>query len=273
MKRLIIFLIVLFIAVVIGLMVHFDPGYVLLAYGHWTVEMPLWFALLTVIIIFLLCHYAVRLWIAIKKSGGHWHSWRARKKTQKAHTLTGRGVLFLAEAHWSKAEKLLIQGVESSEVPVINYLGAAIAAQKVCAYERRDKYISKAHKIAPEEEIAVGLTQAQLQLQHNQLESALAVLRHLYELEPSHPYVLQLLKDLYLKLKDWQHLLQLLPMLRKQKALNKEESLVLEIKIYKQQLMAAADDATKLREIWRNIPRYLRKESELAELFNPKPSA
>ena len=53
-------------------------------------------------------------------------------------------------------------------------------------------------------DIAVGVVQAELQLDADQKEQALATLQHLREVSPKHPYVLQLLQNLYSEMNQWQ---------------------------------------------------------------------
>ena len=84
-------------------------------------------------------------------------------------------------------------------------------------HERRDAYIRLAHENMPSADVAVSLTQAELQLADHQLEQALATLRHLRSVAPKHTYVLRLLRRLYEQLGDWEHLRELIPELRRRK--------------------------------------------------------
>ena len=63
--------------------------------------------------------------------------------------------------------------------PLINYLGAAKAAQEQGAFERRDNLLQKAYRVAPEADLAIGLTQAELEIEQHQFEHAMATLNHL----------------------------------------------------------------------------------------------
>jgi len=267
MKRLLTYLIVLILAILLGLVIHHNPGYVLLAYGKWTAEMPLWFALLAILIVFMILHYTFRFFVFLPQAFKRWRFKREHHLMHKAHTLTGQGILNLIEGHFSSAEKLLVKGAQESVIPVVNYLGAAVCAQQMHLYDKRDQYIAKAHAIAPDEELAVNLTQAQLQMAHQQYESALATLRYLNELEPKHGYVLKLLKDLYVKLEDWDALDELLPMLLKVKVIDKTEHLALQEKIFEYQLHLASMDPKQFEMIWRNIPRSLKKQPRFAKLY------
>jgi HemY protein len=155
--------------------------------------------------------------------------------------------------------------VQRSDTPLLNYLAAAKAAQQQGAHERRNRYLKLAHQSTPSADVAVGLTQAELQLSHEQLEQALATLQHLQGIAPHHVYVLKLLKDLYLRLEDWTELQRLLPELGKRKVIEAEDLRALEVLVYRKILERAELDPEpeRLLLIWGGIPKKIRKEGEL----------
>lgn len=59
MRRVIFYFIILVLAIWVGLRIHADSGYVLISYGHWTIETSLWFALLALIITLSLIHFII----------------------------------------------------------------------------------------------------------------------------------------------------------------------------------------------------------------------
>jgi len=107
--KLIIYVIVLLLAILIGLMIKIDPGYVLIAYHHWTAEMPLWFAVIAIAIIFLLFHYGIRIWIAIANIGERWHIWKIKRLFYREHPLTNSGFINLISDNWGKLLQSLSQ--------------------------------------------------------------------------------------------------------------------------------------------------------------------
>ena len=129
----------------------------------------------------------------------------------KKHKLTTRkGLIEYSEGYWQKAKNHLIQALPNTDTPLLNYLTAARAAQKMGDSQLRDHYLREAQQSMPEAKIAVELTQAQLQLANHQWEQALATLRHLHDLAPQHPYVLKLLMNLYKEVRDWPQLIAIL---------------------------------------------------------------
>src|SRR5262245_58273880 len=141
MKRLLLFVIVLVISVFIGLKIKTDPGYLLLAHGKWTIEMPLWFGIIVIILIFLLLYWLFRFICAVFAVASRIKHWYERRNINKAHQQTNYGLIALTEGNWARAEKKLSQAADHSDTPLINYLAAARAAQEQGAFERRDSYL------------------------------------------------------------------------------------------------------------------------------------
>jgi len=108
--------------------------------------------------------------------------------------------------------------------------------------------------------LAIGLTQAELQLEHRQLEQAESTLTQLQRKAPRHRQVLKLQMRLLLELNDWLRLRNLLPELRRRKVIPANEYTVLELKVYGELLDAAAvdGDADALVAVWQRVPKDLR---------------
>lgn len=223
MLRIISIFLVLLGSVFLGIQLHNDPGYVLIGLKHWTLETTLWVALFALLVFFGLLHLILHALFKIIKTPGTLQHWNARRLAHKAQRITRKGLIEYSEGYWDKAKKHLIQAIPNTDMPLLNYLTAARAAQKMGDSQLRDHYLRQAQQAMPEAKIAVELTQAQLQLANEQWEQALATLRHLHDLAPHHPYVLKLLVKLYQHVRDWSQLIALLPALKKHNVLHSRE--------------------------------------------------
>ncbi len=256
-------IIVLFIAWS-ALMLSAAPGYLSITYGHWSIETPLWFGITSIIIIFILLYILLRLVNGPGFLLRVFKKWRHDRRYESSHRQTLQGLLALAEGDWEKAETLLIKSVKFNEIPLVNYLSAAKAAQALQAYDRRDQYLHYAHDSTPEAKIAVSLTQAELQYHDEQWEHCLATLRHIQQEAPHHKYMLRLLKQVYYRLSDWQDLLELIPTLKKQKLLDATQLQQLSEKIYLELLLQQLKngDFKQIEEFWQKLPKPLQKRKE-----------
>lgn len=271
MKYLFSFFIIIFIAVAAGLLAHQDSGYVLFGRGHNTVELSLslFFTLLlfTYIFGYLFVRFIIRTWtfpLQLKL-------WRKEQQSKKARTVSLQGLINLSQGQWKKAERLLTRAVKGSEMPLLNYLSAAKAAQKQNAPERRDHYLALAHKSMPSADFSVRLTQAELQFAHGQNEQALAALVHLHSKSPKHPHIMTLLCNLYQRLKSWEDLKNLLPNLRKYKVLPEPVLLDIERDTYIELIKKTNEkNFKKLQKLWQNISRILKKDADIINAYTDK---
>ena len=213
-KTIWIFLILL-VSVWIGAHLQHDPGYVLIAIHHWTIETTLWVGGSLLIVAFVGVHLLLLLLSWLSGRPRSWRRWRAKRRARASQLKTRQGLIEFSEGHWKRAKNYLIKALPDADTPLLNYLTAARAAQELGDNQMRDNFLRDAQQCMPEAKIAVELTQAQLQLANRQWEQALATLRHLKDIAPQHPYVLRLLASLYQEVKDWQQLIVLLPDLKR----------------------------------------------------------
>ena len=266
MKFLLGFFLVLFAAVAVALLAYQDPGYVLIGRGQTTVEMSLSLFATLVIISFTLLYLIIRFILRTWHMPEQLKHWRDRRRTRKARHSLRHGLIELAEGHWKTAERALVRHVKYSSTPLLNYLSAARAAQKQHAHERRDHYLAMAMQSMPDADVAVELTQAELQMAHGQLEQALATLEHIRTITPHHTHVLLLLSQLYEQLQSWGDLKDLLPLLQKHKVVDAKTLDEIAHKTHSKLLTIAAKSRNpdNLLGAWENTPRAIRQSKDLA---------
>lgn len=246
-----------------------EDGFVLIAYGNRSIEMSMqYFLPLTVaalIAFYALVRFLVNLW----RLPGRLRAANRRRLAERDRKDLLRGLIELAEGRFARAERLLVRNARRSDTALLNYLAAARAAQLQNAYDRRDDYLRTAIRRDPKADIAVSLTQAELQLAHNQLEAAHATLAHLRQTAPRHGYALRLQARLSHKLQDWRGLMELLPTLRQRRILDESQLEHYEAAAVEAELLAAAHDGDRatLVSIWKQLPRSSRQRPDLLALY------
>lgn len=257
-----ILLITIAAGLLIGPLIKDIPGFVIFAFGDYTVQTRLWqvAVIMMVLLLFfmLLYHLLSKVW----SSAGRIRSWTGGRRWKKARKRTIHGMIALAEGDWKQAEKYLISAIPDSDTQLINYLAAAQAAQAQKADARRDNYLRLAHLAEPNAEIAIGLTQAQLQLNHRQYEQALATLTHLKHIAPKHDHVLWLLQSLYRRLGDWERFLDMEPELKKSASISRDELEDFQLLAWQNLLVreAARGGIEAIHTLWLKIPRQFCKQ-------------
>jgi HemY protein len=264
MARLIIRLLLLIIVVLAAvLVVRDDPGQLLLRYRDYSVETTLAFAVVALIVAVVIVHFCLKLLRGLLHLPGSIQSHSQGRRYAKARRQLNQGLIDLAEGRFEQAENHLMRLVEFSESPLVHYLAAARAAQLQGKHDARDNYLKAAHDANPDAGLAIGVTQAELQLAHQQTEQALATLTHLHSVAPKHDYVTMLLARAYLELRDWHALVDLLPDLRRGKLLLPARLREMELAGYRGFLELARNNQQDFEAAWDKLPKDLQADASL----------
>lgn len=248
-----------------------NPGYVFVGFGQYSIETDLAVFGVAGLLLFGLTYLTIRLLLGLWRFPRRVNqASRQRAKQRAARSLT-QGLIDLAEGRWERAERLLMRDAAGSENALLHYLGAARAAQQQGAHERRDGYLKRAIESNPQADIAVSVTQAELQLSHQQTEHALASLSRLRNLAPKHDYVLRLLARLYRDVEDWENLLELLPEIARKRLLDDKELQSLQLSTW-HGLLKAGEKHTleELQARWDALPRQAREHEEVLLAYSER---
>ncbi|MDP4789275.1 MAG: heme biosynthesis protein HemY [Haliea sp.] len=261
---LILALLALLLGVGIVALIENHPGYVLVAYGQYTVETSLWVGLVLLAVFVTLLYLLIGLLRKVFSGQRSVAGWLGQRKARRAARLTHRGLISFIEGNWVRARSQLLSGAAHSEVPLLNYLTAARASFQLDEPDKMREYLGIAEQANADAGIAVALTQAELKLQGGHFEQAVATLERARRNAGRHPHVLKLLHSAYRGLEDWDALLKLLPELRKHGVLPDDSLLELERSAHTRLLerCATADGdgaAAALQQCWEAMPASLRQ--------------
>ena len=258
-------LLVIVVLILSALGTHFlmeDPGYVVINFRGYVIEMSVPVLAGLAIALVLAVWLIRKIIVAPRRLGEVAGRYRSARSGQK---LT-KGMIAVAEGNFARGEKMLGRAASTSDSPLFNYLQAARAAHLQGRDERRDEWLRLAYEETPEAANAVLLTQAELQLDRGQNEQALATLRRLEEESKDHAHALALMGRLYFELEDWDALAKILPRLGKKTQLTSETLEKWTIRVHKEALDKAAD-ADVLDETWKGIGRKLKVDLSLLESY------
>ncbi|CAJ1884291.1 heme biosynthesis HemY N-terminal domain-containing protein [Aeromonas jandaei] len=263
MIRIIILVAVMVAGLIFGPQASGNKGYVLIALGNYTIESSVTSAVILAVLFYgalLIVEWLLGRVFGLRRKTLGWYGSRRRRK---ANQQTVAATLAMAEGHYSQAEKLMLKGASNSDTPLLNYLSAAKAAQARGDDVRRDQYLQKAQEENPKAELALTLTQTQLQIEQGQYDTALAMLESVYALNPRHPMVLDQLRQVHLARHDWAALCDLIPTLHKVGKLTPKQEEELLQQAWNGRLQQAASNLETLKAVWQELPRKLRLEPEL----------
>ncbi|MGY6274037.1 heme biosynthesis HemY N-terminal domain-containing protein [Methylomonas sp. MgM2] len=275
MRNVIYFLISLLTAVAVAyalhswLAKHNDPGYVLIGFGHWSLETSLTVYTVAQVIGFFVLYTFFRLLGALLRLPSRLAKHRRSVKFNRSQEALIAGLFDAADGNWESAEKTLIKHAANSGTPLLHYLTAARAAQSRGAFDKRDEYLQKAAEQSSEDNLTVGLTQAELHMSEQQFEQAIETLSKLHSINPGHARVLKMMHQAYQHIGDWEGLSRLLPSLQQNKVLMEAEVKILETQAYSSLLKKAAEqnEAAAIQACWNDIPEHIKILSGIANIY------
>lgn len=202
-------------ALILGIGISIDPGYVFIRFSHVEYESSLW-----VTLAFIGC-IILAFWLITTLIGISFEFFGKVNpfSQQRKHRLGEKGMKELAEGNWSAALKHLKVATKARNCSLSYYLGAAEAANELDEHDKSNAFIEAACDHYPKAKIAIGLTFANILIQRQDYDKALAVVIELQSIKSNHPPIIKLLYTIYFNQENWEAINQLLPALAKYKLL------------------------------------------------------
>ncbi|KFZ37730.1 heme biosynthesis protein HemY [Shewanella mangrovi] len=262
MIRVLFYLLVILAGALLSPLLVGNKGYVYISFLGWQLETSVIFAIVAMVVFYGVLQLLEWLIVATLNLvlSSRYLPQRWRRKAARKHTLVG--ALAIAEENWSAAERAMRKGAEQGEIPVLNYLAAARAAQHQLKTEERDEYLDKAAEVPLAFE-AVTAARTRYLLRSGDLELARTELDKLKPTSKSKAPLLKLAKDVYLAQQDWMALRSLLPALLKRQLIDEHQQQQLTIKICTKQLQAATT-VEELNTCWGWLTRH---EKSIADVI------
>ncbi|WP_394245385.1 heme biosynthesis protein HemY [Vibrio astriarenae] len=223
MFRTIFLFVVLGLGLFVGSQYSGQQGYVLISFANKTIEMSV-----TTLVIFIIAALAALFFLefilkrAASMSYNTWN-WFSVRKLRRSRRYTNEGIIKLLEGDFKHAEKKVMRWANHHDKPLLCYLIAAEAAFSQGDENKRQQYLEKASE-QDDSTLAVGLTKAKQDIRAKNYELAFDTLTTLSGQFPNNTLILDLLKGVYIELKLWQPLIDIIPKLVRDKVLTKQEA-------------------------------------------------
>ena len=239
-----------------------DPGYVLISFQGWAVEMTIPILLALLVLLLVLASLARRIRQAPRLVAER----AAKAGARRTGRRVARGLVALAAGQLARAERLLAKAAARSNAPMLQYLAAARLAHASGDAERRDQWFALAEKAQPEARDAISLERAELHLQAGELAAAMGYLGGILERQPRHLQALRLAIPLHLQREEWAEAGSRLKALRKHGQTAAADAAKWTVAAYCG-LLGAAEDARRVQRLLGEVPRELRTENRLGLAF------
>lgn len=269
------------IALLLGLYLGFpnDPGYLLISFGSYTFETSL-FALLIVGVILYLLFKLLGIFLQwLNPKNIFQFGYRLNKKRKaRVRSNSIEGLLYFVRGNWQSSYNVLTKSLDDKDASVVNYLAAAYAAQEIGSNDNWMELLEEAEEKYPNAKSTTMYFKAHLLFRKGKLEQSVAVLEQLKESSINDPSLLNLLKEVYIGLQDWQALKKLLPTLRKNKLVDSSEIEQMQKRIFIEELYicfnrresaSKTDILMQLKGLWKKaLPKYREDEKVVGHFLD-----
>ena len=215
------------------------------------------------IVIFVILYFFFRVIGNLFSSPKHVGEWSKVRNEKLSQTKLGDGFLALMKGDWKRAEKQLLAKSEFSEVPFVNFLAAAQAAQEQGKYDKRNEYLQKALDKAPNDRLAVNMTRARLDQQIGRADDALKALLEVEDSGRKNAQYIAMLAQAYDELNENEKLALLLPQAKRMGALPSSVVAEMQAELDIERFSEAEDkDAA-----WKSIAKTSQKDPDFVSVY------
>jgi HemY protein len=262
MRWLVSLLVVVVAAVGLALAGRYDPGYVVLVYPPWRLEISfITFVLLLLLLVAALLFMArvaavtLRLPQIVRER-------RARREAARRDANFTGGLAAFVEARFQDADDAL-GGWEGDATRVgVARIFAARAAHQMNALARRDAYLTEARTRGAL--LAAHLAEAEFRIDARDYVGALAAIEAGQSLAPRHTGLLRLELKARQQLGHWQDVARLVDALARANAIDADKAEALRRAAIVGTLRQRGDDERFLLEYWKKVPEALRSDALVA---------
>jgi HemY protein len=269
MMRVIFFCAILALAVWAGVSMQASHGYVGINFAGWTVESPIWLALIALILVSIVIVSAFKLIHILMNLKAFFLRLRTERRLKKSKIKTTKGLLAFLEGDWHEAEHSLVAGAACIDLPFINYIFAAKAAGEQGHMEQANHYLKEAEKLTQEKDtVAYALQRARWLCQQNNWSEALTLLEPLVAEHGAHAELLNAAYKIYEQQKNWAKIIELMPGLIKTKVLTEAQALQVQKQAYGELILQAGERSlVEVKAVWKDMPKAVHTDSHLVCLY------
>ncbi len=252
------------LAVALTLAAH-NPGYVLLVYPPYRMEMSLSLFVVALLVLFVLGYLMLRLLFAALNLPASVRQFRTERAKLKGRSAMMEALGAFFEGRYAAAEKAAVRAMELGENSGINPIIAARAAHELREFDKRDTYLDAAKNKTIGEDTMRLMAATKFNLDQHQPQSALNSLRALHETGvKGHVGALQLELRAQQQAGNWDAVLDVVSQLEKRDAIDATVATQMRQQAWLEKISAQTQDAAALLTVWKSIPGEFRQRSKIA---------
>ncbi|CAB3776895.1 hypothetical protein LMG28688_00324 [Paraburkholderia caffeinitolerans] len=251
------------IAVALATVGRFDAGQVLLVYPPYRVDVSLNLFVVGIVVAFLLLYALLRFARNIVTMPRRVAAYRARMRTEKAHSALRDAVSNLYAGRFSRAEKAARDSLIDEKNKGAAGLIAASAAHRLHEYARRDDWLTQVDD--PDLQEARLMATADMRADGRDADGALTALTEMRSQGGRRIHAQQIALRAQQQLKNWSEVLKLVKTLEKREALHPAVAVRLRQLAAENLLRDRRHNADALLELWHALTPVERHSPRLAD--------
>lgn len=260
-------LLVLFTAAVAVVLAAKNPGYVLLVYPPYRIELSLTLFAIGLLALLVTTHFSLRLIIALLRLPGYVRNFREQRALSKGRLAMMEALTAFFEGRYAAAERAAVRAMESGEKSGINPIIAARSAHELREFDKRDSYLASTEGKSVGESTMRLIAQTEFMLDQKQPQLALDSLKEL-SASGKHKHIgaLQLELKALQQSRDWDGVLAAVSQLEKRSAIDSKVAAQMRQQAWLEKLGAQLQDLNALQALWKSIPDEFRRRSKIASV-------
>ena len=135
-------LLILFTGAVAFALAANNPGYVLVVYPPYRIELSLTLFAISLIALLALAYFSLKLVNAALQLPNYVRNYRAQRALNQARTSMTEALIAFFEGRYAAAEKAAVRAMESGDNSGINTIIAARSAHELHEFDKRDNYLA-----------------------------------------------------------------------------------------------------------------------------------
>jgi HemY protein len=221
MRRLIVILLLIALAVGLGILLRFNHGNVAVFWPPYRLDVSVNFAMLFLLASFALGYFVIRTLNTTLRLPTVVRKYRAERARDLGVQALADGIVAFYEGRFGRAERLAEKARQVSELDAAACLLASRAAHRMRESERRDQWL---HALSDEgkHQLALQMTRAEILLDDRQTEEALDALELAQQAGGRHVQQLRLALRAHEQAENWPAMLKVLRQIEKSRALPEE---------------------------------------------------
>ncbi|MDD5383334.1 MAG: heme biosynthesis HemY N-terminal domain-containing protein [Gallionella sp.] len=241
-----------------------NPGYVLLVYPPYRIELSLTLFIVLFISVFVFGYGLVRLMIAALQLPAYVRKFRLERAQTKARELLDDALGAFFEGHYAAAEKASARAMELGDTSALHPIIAARSAHELREYEKRDTYLSAAEGKTAGDSTMRLMAATKFMLDQRDSRGALHALQELRDSGvKGHPGVLSLELKAQQQAGNWDEVLNVLEQLEKYEAIDVTVAAQLRQQAWLEKIRQQ-EDLAGLADCLKNIPADFKRRGRIA---------